>query len=153
MSNENVKGTVEWDGRRITVEGPPSFVSAELDRFRGFRGVGPDVNGSDSVTDHRPETEASLIARKRPQDHYERIAVLAARLKESGKVQFDSDDMRKAYLRAGIKPPKVMQQALIDTKNKKGYIEPTESRGCYELTDFGSDFVQFELPRKEVRNS
>ena len=32
MSNEMFKGTVEWDGRRITVEGPPDFVSAEIGR-------------------------------------------------------------------------------------------------------------------------
>lgn len=153
MSDESVKGTVEWEGRRITVEGPPDFVSAELDRFRSRQHAAPSESASAPAAPGQPVTDASFVALKKPQDHYEKIAVLAARLRDSGKAEFDSDDMRRAYLRAGIKPPKVMQQALVDTKRKKDYIEPTSTRGAYRLTDFGSDFVQFELPRPEGRKS
>ncbi len=147
MSVEMTKGTIEWDGRRITVEGPPSFVSAELDRFRLASPAAREDSAAAPESPGRPLTDASFVALKKPQDHYEKIAVLALRLKESGKSEFDSDDMRRAYLRAGIKPPKVMQQALVDTKRKKDYVEPTATRGSYRLTSFGEDFVQFVLPR------
>ena len=152
MSSEQPKGTVEWEGRRITVEGPPEFVSAELDRFRGAPARVAEPAATEAQAQeaaNRPMTDSAFVALKRPQDHFERIAVLASRLRESGKSEFDGDDMRRAYLRAGIKPPKVMSQALVDTKRKRDYIEPTAARGMYRLTDFGSDFVQFELPRIE----
>jgi hypothetical protein len=148
MSNASTKGTIEWEGRRITVEGPADFVSAELDRFRSATAT-PTKTSHSSPNPARPTTEADFVALKKPKDHYERIAVLAAKLKESGKPEFNDDEMRKAYLRAGIKPPKVMSQALIDTKRFKDYIESTTTRGMYKITDFGSDFVQFDLPKHE----
>lgn len=82
-----------------------------------------------------------------PSDHSEKIAVLAFRLKESGKSEFDADDMRRAYIRAGIKPPKVIRQALVDAKRFKDYVEPTSTRGSYRLTDHGENLVRFDLPR------
>jgi hypothetical protein len=148
MAEGNVKGTVEWEGRRITVEGPSDFVSAELDRFR-TAADSPSTTRNTRPTRERPTTDADFVTLKGPKDHYEKIAVLAVRLREGGKLEFNDEDMRRAYLRANIKPPKAMSQALIDTKRNRDYIEPTATRGVYKLTDFGSDFVQFDLPRKE----
>lgn len=145
------KGTVEWGGRRITIEGPSDFVAAELDRFRTSSGVPPETNAAGTGGADRPITDVQFLAQKMPQDHYERVAVLAVRLKETGKPEFNSDEMRKAYLRAGIKPPKAMQQALIDTKRKKDYIESSKVRGSYQLTSFGEDFVRFDLPKSDGR--
>jgi hypothetical protein len=151
MSFGETKGTIEWEGRRITVEGPPDFVSAELERFRNAGpGAPPTVSGAASAGSVRPTTDAAFVALKRPRDHYERIAVLAVRLKESGTAEFDGDDMRRAYLRAGVKPPKAIKQALVDTKRHRDYIEPSAARGKYRLTNFGEDFVQFELPKSEL---
>jgi hypothetical protein len=149
MSEKMAKGTVEWEGRRITIEGPADFVSAELERFRnGVPAANSTGNGDARAT--RPTTEADFVAQKGPRDHYEKIAVLAVKLRDSGKEEFNDEDMRRAYLRAGIKPPKVMSQALVDTKRHKDYVEPSATRGMYRLTTFGSDFVQFDLPRREV---
>ncbi|HEX3986438.1 MAG TPA: hypothetical protein VHX13_07495 [Acidobacteriaceae bacterium] len=150
MCAEVVKGTVEWNGRRITVEGPPEFVSAELGRFRG--GTEETLSPESGAATGRPMNDASFVTLKNPKDHYEKIAVLAVRLKEAGKTEFDDAEMRRAYLRAGIKPPKVMTQALVDTKRFRDFIEPTATRGQYRLTDHGADFVRFELPRKAGSN-
>jgi hypothetical protein len=142
------KGTVEWDGRKVTLEGPDDFVSTELEKFRNAAlkmSVNPD--SSTSADGSRPMTDAVFVGQKMPNDHAEKIAVLAVRLKESGKSEFNGDDMRRAYLRAGIKPPKVMGQALVDAKRYKDFIEPTSTRGMYALTHHGEDFVRFELPR------
>jgi hypothetical protein len=151
MCEYAAKGTVEWDGKKVSLEGPEEFVSAELERFRNAvveaKVPGSQTQAADSNGEGRPTTDAAFVQLKQPADHFERIAVLAVRLAEAGSTEFTADDMRRAYLRAGIKPPKVMPQALIDTKRKKDYIEPTQTRGAYRLTTFGSDFVQFELPR------
>jgi hypothetical protein len=144
------RGTVEWDDRRVTVEGPAEFVSVELEKFRNaaLHVSRTDDAGSLSNPGTRPLTEAALIAEKMPADHSEKIAVLAVKLKESGKEEFNDEDMRRAYLRASIKPPKVMRQALVDAKRHKDFIEPASTRGMYRLTHHGEDFVQFELPRR-----
>jgi hypothetical protein len=142
-------GTVEWDGRRVTIEGPTDFVAVELEKFRNAAlsvSVNPGVGAAPNATS-RPNNDAGFVAEKMPSDHSEKIVVLAVRLKETGKSEFNGDDMRRAYLRAGIKPPKVMSQALVDAKRHKDFIEPTSLRGTYKLTNHGEDFVRFELPR------
>lgn len=144
------RGTIEWDGRRVTIEGPAEFVSAELARFRDAAlavSAAAPVEAKTQGNDRRT-TDAGFVAEKLPNDHMEKIAVLAVRLKEAGKEEFNGDDMRRAYLRAGIKPPKAMGQALVDTKRHRDFIEPTATRGSYRLTHHGEDFVGFELPRK-----
>jgi hypothetical protein len=150
------KGTVEWDGRKVTIEGPSDFVAKELQKFRDAA-LGSSVNstgltgGESASLADRPMTDGAFIAQKMPKDHQEKIAVLAVRLKESGKDDFNADDIRRAYLRAGIKPPKALGQALVDAKRYKDFIEPATERGSYRLTHHGEDFVRFELPRPEGR--
>ena len=151
MCADIAKGTVEWEGHRISIEGPEAFVSVELERFRNavLKGTSAQpVPGDTAPRGGRPMNDADFLASKAPKDHYEKIAVLAVRLKAAGKSEFDDDEMRRAYLRANIKPPKVMSQALVDTKRFRDYIEPCETRGKYRLTSHGEDFVQFDLPRK-----
>jgi hypothetical protein len=155
------KGTVEWDGRKVTIEGPTDFVGKELQKFRDAAlGSSAGLTGRESASlpdkesassADRPMTDAAFVAQKTPKDHQEKIAVLAVRIKESGKDEFNADDMRRAYLRAGIKPPKALGQALVDAKRFKDFIEPATERGSYRLTHHGEDFVRFELPRPEGR--
>ncbi|WP_158787875.1 hypothetical protein [Granulicella sp. L46] len=151
MLDYAAKGTVDWDGKKVTLEGSEEFVSTELERFRnaaiGTTAAAPEAESSKPTEDGRPLTDAAFVELKKPADHFEKIAVLAVKLAQAGTTEFTGDDMRRAYLRAGIKPPKVMTQALVDTKRHKDYIEPTQTRGAYRLTTFGSDFVEFDLPR------
>ena len=149
---EQAKGTVQWDGKRVEIEGPPPFVAAELEKFRNAAlGAQQHVPAAQENPERRTTSEAEFVKLKQPADHFEKIAVLAFRMSEQGKLEFDGDEMRRSYLRAGIKPPKVMSQALIDTKNKRDYIEPTSTRGTYRLTTHGADFVGFDLPRSEAK--
>jgi hypothetical protein len=92
-------------------------------------------------------SERQLIEEKRPANHSEMVAVLAFCLRESGKNQFTEEDMKKAYIRAVQRPPKVMAQAIRDAKNKFEYIEVGDERGYYRLTDHGERTVRFDLPR------
>lgn len=141
---ENTKATVEWNGRRITLEGPEEFVHAELERFTHGR---PKNAGEQVLSTVR--NEAQFVEQKKPRGHHEKVAVLAFWLTQAGQSEFTKDDVRKAYIRAGIRQPKAVQQAIRDAKNKFGYVDAGKARGKYSLTSHGADFVRFDLPRKQ----
>jgi hypothetical protein len=77
----------------------------------------------------------------------ETVAVLGFALTQAGIQEFTAEDIRRAYLRAGIRPPKVVAQALRDAKNRMDYIEFGGRRGLYSLSAHGDRTVRFDLPR------
>jgi hypothetical protein len=87
-----------------------------------------------------------MIATKKPRNHPETIAVLAFVLTQNGTKEFSEEDIRRAYLRAGIRPPKVVGQAIRDGKNLYDYVESGSQRGTYRLTNHGDRTVRFDLP-------
>ena len=103
---------------------------------RGLAGTADDVL-----------SEWQLIEAKRPKGHLEMVAVLAFALAQSGVKEFTEEDMRRAYLRSGTRPPKVVSQALRDAKNRLDYVESGVKRGTYRLTHHGDRTVRFDLPR------
>ncbi len=94
--------------------------------------------------------ERELIAEKQPKGHHEIVAVLAFGLTEAGTREFTGEDIRRAYIRAGVRPPKVVAQSLRDAKNKYDYLELAGRRGKYRLTNHGDRVVRFDLPRGEA---
>jgi hypothetical protein len=137
------KATVEWKDRRITLEGPEEFVRSELQRL-----TSPEGGTADDIPEADARNERQFLLQKKPEGHHEKVAALAFWLAKEGQTEFTDDGMRKAYIRAGVKPPKVMQQAIRDAKNKFGYIDTGKARGTYVLSSHGEDFVRFDLPRK-----
>ncbi len=98
----------------------------------------------------RPTTsERNLIQTKRPKNHSQTVAVLAFALAEAGTTEFTEEDIRRAYLRAGIRPPKVVSQAIRDAKNNFDFIEAGARRGTYRITNHGDRIVRFDLPNPE----
>jgi hypothetical protein len=95
-------------------------------------------------------TEQELIAAKQPHGHPETVAVLAFALAEAGTPVFTEDEIRRAYIRAGARPPKVVAQALRDAKNRYEYLEVTPNRGEYRLSNHGDRVVRFDLPRRKA---
>lgn len=79
----------------------------------------------------------------------ETVAVLAFGLTVNGKEEFTDEDIRKAYIRAGVRPPKVVSQAIRDAKNRGDFIEPGSKRGTFRLSPHGDRTVRFDLPRPE----
>jgi len=69
---------------------------------------------------------------------------------ESGMNEFSEQDIRRAYLRAEVRPPKFVSQALRDAKNKFDYLESGSKRGMYRLSNHGDRTVRFDLPRVAV---
>jgi hypothetical protein len=150
MSEETIKATVEINDKRVTLEGPRSFVEGEVRRLTSA--VATVATPSTSSTRQlAPESlegisERDFLSMKGPQGHIEIATVLAFYLAENGQPEFGEEDIRRAYIRAGARPPKVVGQALRDAKSKKDYIQRGSKPGTYRLTHHGDRFVRFDLP-------
>src|SRR6266550_3976095 len=123
------KATITVDNKVVTFEGPRDFVETQVARYIGSN-ASSDIKTHSEVRAEsldlraRPVlTERQLVLAKKPRGHSEHVAVLAFALAESGHSEFTEEDMRKAYIRAGVKPPKVVAQAIRDAKNGFEYIE------------------------------
>ena len=151
---KRIEVTISVDDKRITLEGPEDFVRTEIERLATLRTGAPPVSpspaashGSDQELAAAP-SERDFVAQKQPQGHLETVAVLAYFLSKAGQKEFRDEDMRRAYLRAGVRPPKVVAQALRDSKNVKDYIEVGTKKGTFRLSPHGERTVLFDLPRK-----
>lgn len=133
--------TVIVDDRKITLEGPEEFVRSEVRRFT----ASVDHHGAEP-SGLKTLTERELIAEKRPRNHSEMVAVLGFCLSENGLSEFSEADIKRAYLRSGARPPKVISQALRDAKNRFDLIESGKKRGTYRLSAHGARTVRFSLP-------
>jgi hypothetical protein len=142
---KTVAVTVTVGNRRITLEGPEDFVRAEVRRFTSPdpepAGVSPPAGAA-----HMAPSERDVIAEKRPRNQTEIVAVLGFCLTQSGLAEFTEADIKKAYVRAGVRPPKVIAQALRDARNKFDFIEAGTKKGTYRLSAHGDRTVRFDLP-------
>jgi hypothetical protein len=101
---------------------------------------------------HSGPTEKQLVMEKKPRGHSETIAVLAFALAEAGVAEFTEEDMRKAYIRAKVRPPKVVGQAIRDAKRGFDYVEYGKKRGTYQLSNHGDRTVRFDMPLHKEAN-
>ncbi len=152
MNDKVHKATIEYKDRRITFEGPRDFVEEQVTRFSELSSkqqVQSTSTDAGTLNTDKIGTERDLIAAKNPKGHLEIVAVLAFYLTESGIKEFSEEDIRRAYIRAGVRPPKVVAQALRDAKNNADLIELGSRRGRYRLSAHGDRTVRFDLPRKQ----
>jgi len=155
MTNPTIKVTVTFDDRNITLEGPEDFVKAEIQRLttpvaHGLTATATRLSEA-SVSDNSPVIERDLIASKQPKNQMEIVAVLGFCLTENGQEEFTEADIKRAYLRAEVRPPKVISQALRDAKNNFDYIKTGSKRGTYTLSTHGDRTVRFDLPRTKAK--
>jgi hypothetical protein len=148
------RATITVDDKVVTFEGPQGFVDAQVAKYIGG-GISSDsgINkASDTqsldLTTRAALTEKQLVMAKKPDGHSETIAVLAFALAESGVPEFSEQDMRKAYIRAGVRPPKVVGQAIRDAKRLNDFVDYGSQRGRYKLSNHGDRTVRFDLPRQ-----
>jgi hypothetical protein len=130
-------------------EGPREFVEVQVALYsKGASKLQDDVpHGSLLAPQDHPQSLRDLVAFKQPKGHSEMVAVLAFGLAETGIVEFTEEEMRRAYIQAGARPPKVVSQALRDAKNKQDYIETGKKRGTYKISNHGDRTIRFDLPR------
>jgi hypothetical protein len=151
------KATITYGDVKIVVEGPKEFVEGQITKYAPHTHVPSTSKQADkfllTAGDSAPSptnltSERELIAAKQPRGHHEIVAVLAFSLTENGQAEFGEEEIRRAYIRAGVRPPKVVAQALIDAKRKHDFLEPV-GRGRYRLSSHGDRTVRFDLPRRE----
>jgi len=151
---KRVEVTISIGDKRITLEGPEDFVRGEVERFANLTSIGASraepANHTHEEALGPTHTERDLVAQKQPDGHLEIVAVLAYFLSKAGQQEFNPEDMRRAYIRAGVRPPKVVAQALRDAKNVKDFIETGSKSGTFRLSPHGERTVLFDLPRKSV---
>jgi hypothetical protein len=150
MNVERCKATLMVGETTITFEGPADFVESQVARYT-VSARKSDASGSPSSPEKGSAssglTERDLITQKQPRGHHEITAVLAFGLAAAGMEEFTEGDMRKAYVRASVRPPKSVGQALRDAKNNFDYFETGSKRGTYRLTTHGDRTVRFDMPR------
>ena len=151
MSGKIVRAEVDFGDKKIKFEGPKEFVEEMVAKYTIASKSQGKLSGDQYSTGGAivagPSSERDLISMKRPHGHHETVAVLAFALTESGTSVFTEEDIRRAYIRAGVRPPKVVAQALRDAKNKYEFVELAGERGRYRLTNHGDRVVRFDLPR------
>jgi hypothetical protein len=146
------KASVTFGDKTIVFEGPRDFVEEQVARYTGAelarnQGKGDmEQVGTPSSAPGIPERD--LVLEKKPQNHPETVAVLAFCLTQQGTAEFTDEDIRRAYLRAGTRPPKVVAQAIRDAKNNFDFIEAGSQRGTHRLSHHGERSVRFDLPRQ-----
>ncbi len=137
--------SVQLDGNRLIIDLPEGLVDVTAKSAAARRGEGPRTQIAAHETGQI--TEREFVSQKKPRGHGEIVAVLAFCLRESGTLEFTADDMRRAYIRASVRPPKVVSQALRDAKNKYDLIESGTKRSTFRLSSHGERTVLFDLPR------
>ena len=154
--SEVVEAEVAFGDAKITIRGPQAFVQSEVTRLAGLaqarnalggsasadRNAAVDVEAMEGAT-----SEREFVALKNPRGHHEIATVLGFWLTAQGAAEFSEVDIRRAYVRAGVRPPKVVSQALRDAKRALDSIEQGSKRGTYRLTPYGDRLVRFDLPR------
>ena len=151
--SELVEAEVAFGDTKITIRGPREFVQAEVTRLAGLsrdssspgrRSRGEEADGLLGAANER-----EFVAAKGPKGHHEMATVLAFWLTNSdGAIEFTEDDIRRAYIRAAVRPPKVVGQALRDAKRTLDSIGQGSKRGTYKLTTYGDRLVRFDMPRR-----
>jgi hypothetical protein len=151
------KATITYNNIKIVLEGPREFIEDQIAKYAPAASAHEASNqinkflltaGESAETQNHFTSERDLIAAKQPRGHHEIVAVLAFSLTEGGQEEFGEDEIRRAYIRAGVRPPKVIGQALRDAKNAHDFLE-SAGRGRYRLSTHGDRTVRFDLPRRE----
>lgn len=146
---EKIQVTVTMGDKQVTLEGPEDFVQAEVQRLTNMAvAAAPAATSGGAVETGIPASEREFVALKKPNGHAETVAVLGYFLAKSGQAEFTADEMRRAYARAGVRPPKVVAQSLRDAKNVNDYLATGSVRGAFRLSPHGERTVEYDLPRK-----
>jgi hypothetical protein len=146
------RATIEIDDKKVTFEGPREFVEAQVLKITGTlpskQTIQMLADAGEKPLPPEQLSERALVQTKQPKGHPETVAVLAFALTQSGVEEFTEGEMRRAYIRAGVRPPKVVAQALRDAKNRFDYIQPGKRKGSYRLSPHGDRTIRFDLPRQ-----
>jgi hypothetical protein len=146
------KAIITFGDVKIVLEGPQEFIEEQVEKYSNSE-TSKNVNKNLFIDEHSEQAglvlvgERELVIQKQPRGHHEIVAVLAFCLTEAGQTEFGEEEIRRAYIRAVVRPPKVIAQALRDAKNVHDFLE-SAGRGRYRLSAHGDRTVRFDLPRR-----
>lgn len=86
-----------------------------------------------------------FVGVKRPKNHEQRMAVIAAYLSLDGVNRIGREHIRKAYAALRCKRPRNIEQILCNAHCRKDWFTAVGPDGLRELTEVGRDFVE-QLP-------
>lgn len=150
----------------VEIEGAEEFVQREWDFIKERIPLsqmavaplqlvtGPEVEGEVAV---KPSQEKApplreFIAEKNPRGHAEIVTAFAWYLKTYRDTYEVSDvEIRPLYDQTKVRKPKYIKQALIDARNKKGFLDVGSKSGYYKVTDAGDNLVVYDLPREKKK--
>ena len=156
MPNEIHKATVMIGDTKVIFEGPRNFVESQVAKYLQNNPYIQVKSNDFDIPEEKAQstkTEREIVQAKRPRGHSETVVVLAFALAQNGITEFTEEDIRRAYIRANVRPPKVVSQAIRDAKNLDDYVEPTGKRGVHRLSPHGDRTVRFDLPRRDDSTS
>jgi hypothetical protein len=94
-------------------------------------------------------TAKGFFDEKKPRTSTETVAVFGFYLEHyENKTEFSEDDIAQAYFDARVRKPKVIGQALRDSKNVKGYLVEGSKKGLFRLSNVGENLVLHDLPQQ-----
>ena len=146
---DQIEVTVTAGEREIRIKGPKDFVTSEVQRLTNMLTQEPPQISTLPPMVQKHLNERDFVASKRPHGHPEIVAVLGYLLEREGASEFSPDDIRRAYARAAVRPPKNVDQAVRDSKNLRDYLERGSEKGTFRLSVHGRRTVEFDLPRRE----
>ncbi len=147
MTNR-IQVSVTLGDKEVKLDGPEDFARAAVHRLTNLVASFPPVSASSNSAERtKPTSEREFVSLKKPEGHAETVAVLAYFLAQAGKDEFTPEDIRRAYARAAVRPPKGIAQSLRDAKNVHDYLEKGSGRGTFRLSAHGARTVEFDLPR------
>ena len=141
----------------------PAAFTYVLEQLRNGDGAAPDAHANEgpkrSATTQgtrRPSTRrgsrvavtldvASLrqfVGTKRPKNHEQRAAVIAAYFSQDGVSRIGGDHIRRAYGALECKRPRNIAQILCNAHCRKDWFTAAGPDGLRELTETGRDFVE-----------
>lgn len=135
---DSENGTPASSGKQVGArKKKASQESYSLDKNLNLRGGGSVPSFSSFVSEKQPKTASDFNA----------VATYYL-IKIAGAKEATMDQIYTCYAEVKKKPADHFKQSLIDTKNKKGYIDFTES-GTVTLPHRGVVFVEHDLPAAE----
>lgn len=150
--NRDFQVSVETEGEKVILRFDAGFRDVLAELIRPLVVFEPSLSPAFSRNvEEMPLRERDFVVSKQPRGHHQLVAVLAFWLREAGVSEFDSDEMRKVYIRANQRPPKVMAQALRDAKNKYQLLEAGSKPNYFRLSPHGERTVLFDLPEPKTK--
>lgn len=133
------------------IDVPPKSTNAAKTKQSSARSMPSIVKSLDLSSRNGNKSLRDFHAEKSPGNAMENNALFAYHLKNNLELdQMGIDHIYTCYKEVSVRPPTALRQSLIDTANRKGWID-TSSLDNIALSLRGETFIDHDLPRKATK--